>query len=533
MFKRILAALAVSLLLASCGTIRPSGDLGSFDPAKAELLADGRARYVDILAFNDFHATVYEDPLGKNVGMAKMASVIARLRELNPNTVVVSGGDNFQGSALSIVSHGSIVSEFFKTIGVAASAVGNHEFDWTDAYFEQWSRDGGYPFLAANIIDVRTGETPAWAQPYAIVRVGGRTVAFIGLSTVDTPSATKAAYVENYRFTDAADAARTWSNYLRVTFKPDAIIALTHIPSAMDGLDRGQAIPASAAGELEALAERGGVDAIITGHSHNAVLGSSHGVPVVQASYNGRSFGRIRLTFKEGGGVSLSASLVEFWQEKAELAADPAAQAIIDRYVAEYGTLFLQRVARVEGELAHDRLLTPNVSPMGAWVSSVLRERYGVDVAIMNGGGLRKPFAAGWVAVQDFWDLMPFDNTAVLFEATGADLRAMIDHGIDSLDFANGQFAGLVVRYNPSRLYGSKIVSMTLADGTPVEDGKLYRIMTNDFIFEGGDAYSMMLPAARNVTYTWEPIRDALIEEARKAGVIVAETPDWLVPVSD
>jgi len=532
MYRNIGAA-AVALLVISCGTIQPAVDVGSLDRANAELLSDGRAKYVDVYAFNDFHGTVYEDPLGKNVGMAKMAAIVKRLRALNPNAVFVSAGDNYQGSALSVVTRGAIVSDFFKAIGLSASAVGNHEFDWTDEYFDDWSEAGGFPFLAANIVDKRTGDIPAWAKPYALIRVGGRTVAFIGLSTMDTPTATKGDYVANYEFTNPADAALRWSSYLRATYKPDAIIGLTHIPSAVDGFDRSRAISANASAELDEVARRGGLDAIVTGHSHNTVNGMAYGVPVVQASYNGRMFGRIRLTFKEGGGVSVSTGLVEFWQEKVEIAEDPGIKAIIDGYMAEHGAEFLRRVARVEGVLAHDRLLTPNVSPMGAWVCESLRARYGVDVAIMNGGGLRKPFPEGYVAVQDFWDLMPFDNTAVVFETTGADLRRMIDHGIDSQDFANGQFAGLVVRYNPSRMYGDKIVSMTLTDGTPVVDDGVYRVVTNDFIFEGGDRYDMMLPAARNVVYTYEPIRDALIEEAGRAEVLRATVPEYLVAVAD
>ena len=533
MVKRFLTAALALLLLVSCGTLKPAGDFGSLNHGDAVLLSDGRAKYVDILAFNDLHGAVYEDPLGKNVGMAKMATVVKRLKAQNPNTILVSAGDNYQGSALSVVTRGAIVSEFFKAIGLAASAVGNHEFDWTDEWFDDWTRDGGFPFLAANIVDKRTGKLPEWVQPYLVAKIGGRTVAFIGLSTLETPTSTKGEYVANYEFTDPAKAALKWANYLRVNYKPDAIIALTHIPSAMDGIDKGQAVSTSQANELLSVARHGGVDAIITGHSHNTVNGELEGVPVLQASYNGRAFGKIRLTFKEGSGVSLSASLVEFWQEKAELVQDPEVRGIIDGYVAKYGQQFLKRVAKVEGELAHDRLLTPNVSPMGAWVCGVLKNRYKVDVAIMNGGGLRKPFPAGYVAVQDFWDLMPFDNTAVVFEATGADLRAMVDHGIDSLDFANGQFAGLVVRYNPSRPYGQKIVSMTLSDGTPVKDDQLYRVVTNDFIFEGGDAYAMMLPAAKNTLYTYEPIRDVLIAEAEKAGVIVARDPNYLIPVAD
>jgi hypothetical protein len=67
---------------------------------------------------------------------------------------------------------------------------------------------------------------------------------------------------------------------------------------------------------------------------------------------------------------------------------------------------------------------------------------------------------------------------------------------------------------------------MTLADGTPVTDGGLYTVVTNDFVFDnGGDGYAMMKPAASNVKYTYIPIRDALIDAAKAAGKMTAEVP--------
>lgn len=529
----VFVATIAALLSLSCATSSRTIDIGSFDRNRVELLPDGTAKYVDILSFNDFHATVSEDPLGKNPGMAKMATVVKNLREINPNTVIVSCGDNYQGSALSIVTKGKIVSDFFGIIGVAASAVGNHEFDWGDGYFATWSESANFPFLAANIIDKRTGKIPSWARPYSVVRVGGHTIAFIGLSTQETPASVKADNVANYKFTDAGEAARYWATYLRATVKPEAIIAISHLPSATDELDANHAVAAQAKlDEIAGVCLKANIDALMTGHSHMTVKAQEYGIPVLQAGYNGRSFGKIHITFG-GSKVKFATEMVNFYTNKSELAEDPSVKAIIASYNAQYGAQFLRRVAVLDGELAHDRLLTPNVSPMGAWVCDVLRDRFKVDVAIMNGGGLRKGFLAGPVAVQDFWDLMPFDNTAVVFEATGADLKKMIDHGIDSLDFANGQFSGLQVSYNPSRPYGSKITSMRLADGTPVLDNKIYKIVTNDFVFEGGDQYTMMLPAARNVVYTYIPIRDVLIAAAEKTGRITAPIVNTLIADSN
>ncbi len=126
----------------------------------------------------------------------------------------------------------------------------------------------------------------------------------------------------------------------------------------------------------------------------------------------------------------------------------------------------------------------------------------------------------------------PFDNTAVVFEVSGKDLKEIIDHGIDSLSFANGQFAGLVVQYNPARPYGQKIIAMTLADGTPVLDDKMYTVVTNDFVFEGGDEYTMILGAAKNVRYTYELIRDAVIASAEAQKSVSVPTFNVLIPVN-
>jgi len=535
MFKAkviILAALTAALSF-SCATGSSVKEYGSQSSRNADIAMDGKARYVDIVAFNDFHATVNEDPLGKNVGMAKMATIVKRVRTLNPNTIFVSGGDNFQGSALSVVTHGKIVAEFFNSIGLAASAVGNHEFDWGDSYFEDWSRTGGFPFIAANIVDKRTGKLPSWAKPYVIVKVGGRKVAIVGIATRDTVNTVAAKNLVNYEFTEAGSAAHYWSTVIRATEKPDAIVVLSHIPTATDEINAKRADSATALDEISAIcAHRDDYDAVITGHSHLYVNGTNNGVPVLQAGYNGRSFDRVRFEFRDDGRVKITSSIIDFYKDKAQIAEDSDVRGIIDRYNAQFGEQFLQKVTTLKTELQHDALLTPNVSPMGYWVCSLLRDHYKVDAVIMNGGGLRKPFLPGTITVQDFWDLMPFDNTAVIFETTGADLKKMIDHGIDSQDFMNGQFAGLVVSYNPSRPYGQKIVSMTLADGTPVEDGKTYKVMVNDFMFEGGDQYSMIKPAAQNAVNTYEPVRDVLIEEAAKSAEIAVPTVNVLVPVS-
>ncbi|NLL63868.1 MAG: hypothetical protein GX241_06540 [Ruminococcaceae bacterium] len=494
---------------------------GGFD-ANTELSSDGKVKTVALFAINDLHGSVEEEIDGKNPGIAKLYQALVELRQAYPASLFVSAGDNYQGSALSNLTQGKIVSDFFALAGLDASAVGNHEFDWTDERFADWQKDGGFPFIAANIIDKRTGDIPSWAEPYVMYRVGGRLIALIGLSTPNTPNSTKAEFVENYVFTDPAEAALKYTRQLQATYKPDAIIALTHIGSFTNRLNTNQAVSIVDTEGLEKLSKVKGLDAIISGHSHMLVSAKSAGVPVVQAMNYGRGISKVVISFNSDGSKRVSVGVEEIYKNKNDIPEHPQAMSIVQQYNNELGGELGERLAVVEGDLNHETDIQ-NVTPMGYWVCEMLRTHFDADVAVMNGGGLRKGFLPGPVSVKDMWELMPFDNTAVLVELKGLDLKQVIDHGIDSNGFRPGQFAGLTVNYKPQAPRGQRIVSMFLADGTEVQDNGVYTMVTNDFLFDGGDLYTMVKPAAVSSENTYVPIRELLIEDTRKAGSIIAE----------
>ncbi|HQP31065.1 MAG TPA: FAD-binding protein [Deltaproteobacteria bacterium] len=236
---------------------------------------------VHIMTINDFHGWVEES--GSSPGMAKLAVFMNDYRRRHPDTVVVSAGDNYQGEALSTLSRGDLVNALFGLVGLQFSAVGNHEFDWGTEHFARWNASG-VQYLAANVVDRKTGQAPAWVTPYAIVQAGGKKIALIGLSTRETPGSTAPKHIKGLRFEDAALSARRWIRHLKQgrdrLGAPDAVILLSHVPSFQDratGLIFGD--------ELSALTGLKGVDAIITGHSHKRVTGRHRGVPVVQAGW--------------------------------------------------------------------------------------------------------------------------------------------------------------------------------------------------------------------------------------------------------
>ena len=511
------------LFLAGCQTIP---ELGSVDRERVELI-NGKARQVDILSINDFHGTMLEEPKGKNIGAAKLATVILDAKKANPNTLLVSGGDLYQGSALSAITQGAVVNEYLAYLGLIDSAVGNHEFDWGPTHFSNWSRDGKFLFLAANIIDKKTGLVANWAKPYHLVSVGGHKIAFIGFSTRETLTKAKTEFLADYDFQDPAKVAAGLVPEIIAKEKPELIIAITHLPSKTDSKDATRVLGMPELNELESLAKVAGINAIVTAHSHNTVAGKINGIPVVQGYYNGRALGKLAISFAADGSFAITPSFIEPFKTKDKIAEDAGARKIYEDFNTRFGSGLANKVAVVSGELSHAK--NANVTPMGKWVCDVLKAHYGVQVYVQNGGGLRKGFAPGDAKVSDFWELMPFDNYTVTFKTSGKTLKAIVANGLDSPDFDNGQFSGLKVKYNPAASGAAKILKLSLDDGSEVTDDGTYTVGTNDFQFTGGDKYTMIMPNATEVKESFEPVRDVLIDIARKSGTIAAPSIQGIV----
>ena len=121
---------------------------------------------------------------------------------------------------------------------------------------------------------------------------------------------------------------------------------------------------------------------------------------------------------------------------------------------------------------------------------------------------------------------MPFDNTLYVLKISGADVKANIEHGIMNENVGWIAISGVRVVYDKNAEEGNRIVSMVLADGTPVEMDKYYTVVTNDFMATNGDNYNFS--NAIETEDTFLPVRDALMEAVEKAGVISPVRQNWL-----
>ena len=490
-----------------------------------EAQAKESAKTVDILTFNDFHGNIVGE--GKNPGMAKLVGYIKEREKNNPNTIVVSGGDIYQGTAISNLTYGESVTEMLKAMNVAASAVGNHEFDWGADKIEKWGIDGGFDFLAANIYDKKTEEPVTWARPYKIVEKGGIKIGFIGLAHPNTTTLTKEEFIKDYEFRDPVESAEEWVKYLKdgkaEEGVPDVIIALTHIDSDQDRDTK------EITGNVVDLTEVEGIDAIISAHSHRTVAGKVNDVPIVQGYYNGRAIGVLSIELDDNNKVkTIEPSVDEIYTRVDDLVVDKEAEETLTKYQTELEPILGEVIGEASDAFIHDKSV-PNVTTLGRWTCEVMREKTGADIAITNGGGLRRTLEKGPITMGDMYEIMPFDNSFVTLDLKGEDVKKAIDHGILNPEVGDGQFVGLIVEYDEDAEFENRITKITLEDGTPIDMNKTYKVVINDFMYSSGDKYDFS--RAENVVNTFIPIRDALVEAIKEAKVITPKEADYITEI--
>jgi 2',3'-cyclic-nucleotide 2'-phosphodiesterase (5'-nucleotidase family) len=139
---------------------------------------------------------------------------------------------------------------------------------------------------------------------------------------------------------------------------------------------------------------------------------------------------------------------------------------------------------------------------IGNLIADAMRASTRSDIAIMNGGGIRggKVYPPGTpISRRDVLAELPFGNRVVAIEISGRELRRAIENGLSLLPNAGGRFpqvAGMTIEADISRSAGSRVVSIKVGEA-PLDEGKNYRLATNDFLARGGDGYTMFADAKR------------------------------------
>lgn len=483
---------------------------------------------VELLSINDFHGRLEE--AGKDPGLAKVAGYIKEYQAKTPNTAVVAAGDLFQGSPMSNLTKGEVTAKALRELGIQYSAIGNHEFDWDPAHvgIPLWEAVGGFKFLVANIYDTTTGQRASFAQPTAMIAVGGKKIGLIGIATPETAYKTNLANVQGLDFRDPVNDINMLASDLKGQ-GADAVVVLSHLGAMQDaaGTITGEA--------AEAAKKITGVHAIISGHTHQTIQGVVNGVSIVQAASYGRAVAHTILTFDDTTGEVKTIPKVD--QLSATIKTLPIYQPVENIIMTEKGkmkTLLDVPVAENPTELKHGRF--DELSPLGQYFSYLAGQQL-VDkgyldkqpIVIMNGGGYRDAIAAGMMTQGTMYNIMPFDNYLVAMDLTKDQIKKNVENGILNTNVGWIQFSGLTVYYNPTKPVGSRVTEMYYTPmnekgeqtgvAEEIVDGKQYKVVTTDFLFTGGDLYDFK--GAQNITtYESDFIRDSVQAQLKKIGLV-------------
>ncbi len=194
-----------------------------------------------------------------------------------------------------------------------------------------------------------------------------------------------------------------------------------------------------------------------------------------------------------------------------EIADDPAVAAYIAPYAAEIKASFGQPLVKAPKGLFRGRRGEENL--LGYWVADAMRESaqgvLGVPVrfAITNSGGLRANLRPGQLKVEDIYELMPFENELVVVELTGAQVIQVVREGL--LRRGGEPCSGVLVKVQGTPAQAT--LSVTWADGSPIDPAEVVKVATTDYLYGGGDSIPTLKKGRRPFT-TGLTLRQLLLD---------------------
>lgn len=496
---------------------------------------------VTVIGVNDFHGNLLPtsfripDPADRTKtqtiqagGVEAIGGVLAEVRKANPNTVFVGVGDMTGASPLiSGLLRDEPTIKALTGLGMQVNVLGNHEFDYGLAELQRFQKGGcasndptrackfentfagaGFTYIAANVVDEKTGQRVFPA--YKLVKVGPARVAFVGAVLEDTPTVVTPSGVAGLRFEDEARAINAVIPQIRAA-GADAIVALVH-----QGGTAGEAFDIvdckTLSGPIVEIARTldPAISAVMTGHTHR---GYNCRVPgpdgrervVIQGDALGHLLQRLDLKIDTRANRVLDVRASNLVVNAATAPKDPAMTAIVQKakaitdpvaaqVVATLGAEQITRTANAAGESALGDVIADS-----QLAATRAPEKGGAVIAFMNPGGIRadlpvQPNPSRTVTYGDVFAVQPFGNTLTVVTLTGAQIKAVLEQQFDNPSPGGNRILqvsqGFAYTWDASKPKGSKVVSITL-NGVALDPAASYRVTINNFLADGGDNFTV------------------------------------------
>jgi len=447
---------------------------------------------LQVLHTNDFHGRILPQVVdGDTVGGSALeAAHFDSLRVRFPGpTLLLSGGDVMQGTAVSNLSWGRASIDVHNRKGYDAAALGNHEFDWGLDTLRARVSESRFPWLAANVVDEATGSWPGWIRPWVELERDGVRIGVVGVALATTPEVVMAGNTAGLLFLEEAPAIDLAVRELR-ELEVDFVVVVGHVGAACQ-------VPGSEPEELSqgcegrmveiarALSEP--VDLFLGGHTHLRNLTEAGGVPLVQVPAYSQGFSVTRLERRTGEAARVThRSIRRPGREGVD--PDTALTRVVEEWSAEIRPLLERPVAVLAREFSNAER-RPEENPAGNLLADAVRWATDADVGLINNGSLRRSLPEGELPFGILYEFQPFQNELVTVELTGAQLREALEFGLTEGGEPWIHISGLRVRKVP----GERRVEAVLSpDGRMISDEERLTVGTTEFLATGGDGFVLL-----------------------------------------
>jgi 5'-nucleotidase len=467
---------------------------------------------VTLLQLNDVYQFAPVDG-GTRGGLARVLTLRKQIMSESPHTLFLLAGDTLSPSIESNTYKGSQMIEAWNASGLDYATFGNHEFDFGPDVLRARMSESHFKWLAANVIDKKTGKPFADTPEFIVREFDGVKVGIFGIVLRDTLQTSRPG--PDVEILDpCATAARIIPKIHAAGAQ--SIVALTHLSMAED----------------KQLARCSGVDVIIGGHEHTLLESMSGHAPIFKMTSDARELGRIDLNISKPTGKVESVD----WQVipvTDQVKDDPAFASINQKYGALLKALE-QPVGRTDVELdvksANVRTRETN---MADFIADAFREATGADVALENGGSIRADATInpGVLTKRDVFSILPFNNRVVKLQVTGAVIRAALEHGVASIgvEAQPGRFpqvSGLRYEYDASRKPGARITSITI-NGKVLDEQRSYTLAATAYLaLDAGDGYDMFHGATLLIRPEQAQLESDVLQKAIAAVRAIAPKTD-------
>ena len=478
----LLAVVMVLGLFAACGNTSEPTTPGTEAPAtNAPTEPAAASSDIAILYTNDVH-TYIDNPLSYDV----IAALKAELQKEYDYVLLVDAGDAIQGTAYGSMDKGETIIKLMNAAGYDLATLGNHEFDYGMEGTMNAIEWAEFPYTSANFYHEEAGvKGETVLDPYVMFECGADKVAFVGITTPESFTKSTPAYFQDgngnyiYGIAGGTDGAALYAAAQKAidaaSAEADIVIALGHL-----GDDKASQPWTSE----ELIANTTGLDAFIDGHSHSTVpmkeVAAKDGSTVI-LTQTGEYFGAIGgLTIKPDGTIETRLYVGEHFEADeetgepardvvnalsgtggeditemvvpgAEFGSDATVKAIQNAWIAEIDTKLGEVIGYLDVTLDNydadgNRLVRKQETNTGAFAADALYYLFDnmgldVDVAIMNGGGVRNKALTGEFSYQTAKQIHTFGNVACLQTITGQQLLDALEWGAkDAPDKENGGF---------------------------------------------------------------------------------------------